>query len=104
MSDQPGSLAGMLSGYDLMPLLEPTAVPFENFVPEVTRTLRDPADLITTWQHYDNEALEDVRFEAVGPAIDVRNIAYLLPLLTLPTARFVWMNLRRRARCLMRSR
>jgi hypothetical protein len=39
MSDRPGSLAGMLSGYDLMPLLEPTTVPLENFIPGVTRTL-----------------------------------------------------------------
>ena len=75
--DKPGSLAALLAGYDLVPLLDPNAVPIEHFVPEVTRAMRVPADLITTWQHYDSHALEDVRFEAIGPAVNVRNIAGL---------------------------
>jgi hypothetical protein len=77
VAKKPRLLASMLVGYDLMPLLDPLAAPVAHFAPTVAASLCIPQELVTTWQNYDIEALEDVRFEPVGPEIDVRDVAEL---------------------------
>lgn len=46
-----------------------------NYVPGHLSNCRIPPSLIDRWQHYDPAALEDVRFEAVGPRIKANRIA-----------------------------
>lgn len=80
-----GLLIKMLEEYDLVPLMEPGAVPIAHFAPRVAARLCVPQELVAMWQHFDAGALEDVRFEAVGLEIDVRDVAELTAVPDPPT-------------------
>jgi hypothetical protein len=54
---------------------EPDATPVAHFTPGSSDRLRIPDELVDRWQSYNTNVLEDVRFEAIGPTIDVREIA-----------------------------